>query len=302
MKKILTIAILTSMVSVAVAQENMMSKRGTPILPEAGDWSIGIDAVPFIDWVFDKSRIMSSSGASSSSNAINPQESMTFVGLYMKDATTAYRARVGINMMSHKQEYNVTVNNDSVTGSTHSVVDEIKSSQFGLTLGAGIQKFRGKGRLHGIYGAEVRIGFSGPMKSEYTYGNPFVTDTNNTNLGSAISVDTSGTTSGYVDKRFTEREVGGGFMFGIAGFVGVEYFVAPKMSVSAEYNWGIMISSTKEGTETFEETYNPVTSSSAIAVRTRTDASFIGKHSAFDIGNGDIGTSSTGNVVFHFYF
>jgi hypothetical protein len=303
MRKLLFVVVLTSFVAAATAQDNtMMSKRGTPILPEAGDWSIGIDAVPFVDWAFDKTRVFSNTGVTSAGGAVNAQAPMTFVGLYMKDANTAYRARVGINMMSNKQEYNVMINNDSATGSTHSVLDEVKVSQFGITLGAGIQKFRGKGRLHGIYGAEARLMFSGPQKTEVTYGNAFVTDTTNVNLGDAFSINISDTTAGYTSSRITEMETGGGFGFGINGFVGVEYFFAPKMSFSAEYNWGIMISSIKEGTTTTESTYNPSATSSVIAVRTRTDASMTGKNSQFNIMNGDINTSGTGNIVFHFYF
>jgi hypothetical protein len=310
MKKILAIAVLTSMVSMAVAQENMMSKRGTPILPEAGDWSIGIDAIPFIDWAFDKSRIMSTSSASSASGAISAQTPMTFVGLYQVDATKAYRARVGINFTSTKQEYNVTINNDTVTASNHTVVDEIKTSNMGITLGGGLQWRRGKGRLHGIYGVEAMIMFNGPTKREYTYGNAFITDTTqpwqDQQEGEAnfIVVDSAGNASVMMDgtSRVTESETGGGFGFGIDGFVGVEYFFAPKMSVSAEYNWGIMISSSKEGTTTTESTYNPVTGSQAVAIRTTESNSLVGKRSDFGVRNGDIGTSSTGNVVLHFYF
>src|SRR5258708_34424087 len=102
MKKIfLTVALLTAIISVK-AQDNMMSKKGTPILPEAGDWSIGIDASPFIDWAFDKTKIMAPNNQQiSADDAVFSQKDMTLVGLYMKDANTAYRGRVRIGSTSH---------------------------------------------------------------------------------------------------------------------------------------------------------------------------------------------------------
>jgi hypothetical protein len=304
MKKLLLIAMLTSMFSVAMAQDApMMSKRGTAILPEAGDWSIGIDAVPFVDWAFDKTRIMSNTGISSASGAVGAQVPMTFVGLYQVDANKAYRGRVGINFNSHKQEYNVTVNNDTVTRSEHTVIDEIKTSNMAITLGAGLQWNRGKGRLRGIYGVEAMLMFSGATKTEYTYGNEFSRDsTQGQAVGTAVHINSTGTAEVTDNTRITESETGGGFGFGIDGFVGVEYFFAPKMSFSAEYNWGIMISSSKEGTSTSETTYFPTTGSQAIAIRTTESPSLMGKTSDFGVRNGDIGTSSTGNIVFHFYF
>jgi len=49
MKKIiLSAALATAMIS-ANAQD-MMSKKGTPILPEAKDWSIGFDAAPLLGY------------------------------------------------------------------------------------------------------------------------------------------------------------------------------------------------------------------------------------------------------------
>src|ERR1051325_10326715 len=101
MKKIfITVVLLTAIISVK-AQDMMMSKKGTPILPEAGDWSIGISATDFIDWAFDKAHIMTNSQQFLSSSAVKPQKDMTLVGLYMKDANTAYRGRVRIGFTSH---------------------------------------------------------------------------------------------------------------------------------------------------------------------------------------------------------
>jgi hypothetical protein len=310
MRKIVFLAVFASMVSAAVAQDNMMNKRGNPILPEAGDYSIGIDAVPFIDWAFDKTRVQSSFGVSSAGNAVSAQMPMTFVGLYMKDANTAYRGKVGINFNSHSTDHLVSVNNDSTEGSSHQVTDNIKTSGFGITLGAGIQKSRGKGRLHGIYGAEAMIGFGSGTKTTYSYGNNWILDANHTNGTSTVNpfvapgqsnhIDAAGNNEVVNTSRVTEQKNGGSFGFGIDGFVGVEYFLLAKMSVSAEYNWGIMLSSSGEGSTTTESTVAPTGTSTTYTLRTTESKS--GKSSDFNVGNGDINSSSTGSIVFHFYF
>src|SRR4051812_11470741 len=110
MKKILLSISLASLMFAATAQENMMSKRGTPILPEAGDWSIGFDATNLLHYA---GNLFSQAGNNSST--LGPQQTMTIVGLYVKDAETAYRARVGINFGSATADFtNFNTHGDSL--------------------------------------------------------------------------------------------------------------------------------------------------------------------------------------------
>ena len=39
----------------------------------------------------------------------------------------------------------------------------------------------------------------------------------------------------------------------ICAFVGVEYFIAPKLSIGAEFTWGFMYTMTGEGVQTNEQ-------------------------------------------------
>jgi hypothetical protein len=133
-------------------------------------------------------------------------------GKMMKDANTAYRVRVRIG-------YNSTTDNDYSDPATGGVSVERKTTSMDISLGAGIQKYRGKGRLQGIYGAEASLG-----------------------LG-------SGTESWDSDALKADVTVGSTFGFGVRGFIGAEYFFAPKMSLGGEFGWGLGISSTGE-TET----------------------------------------------------
>lgn len=229
MKKTIAILAMGVMAYGASAQE-LTSKKGLPILPEANDWSISFDAVPFLDYAFDKTRIMSGTPATSAAGALNYSVGNTIVGKMMKDANTAYRvkARLGFTRTS-ADEYVDKVG--STTGET--VVDNATESKSNITLGAGLQYYRGKGRLRGYYGAEAELGIaSGPSKT-FTYGN-------------ALSTDNPAS-------RKTSEKAGMGFNLGARGFIGAEYFFAPKMSIGAEFGWGLGFGVAGEGEEVSEE-------------------------------------------------
>jgi hypothetical protein len=285
MKKIVLLAIGACMFAATTNAQELMSKRGTPILPEAGDWSIGINAVPFIDWAFDKTRVFSNTGVTSAGSAVSPQQDMTLVGLYMKDANTAYRGKLRIGFGSTSTGHVSTSTSDSLI-----VPSKVETSGMNITLGAGIQKSRGKGRLHGIYGAEAAIMFGGSNKTTNTYDQA---------LDSAHVAGTGFTS------RITEDKTGSTFAFSVDAFIGVEYFFAPKMSLSAEYNWGILIASQGEG-ETTTQTWDYAANSGSGAAVTKTTKS--GDKSAFSVDVNNINSSSTfstigsGNIVLHFYF
>jgi hypothetical protein len=207
----------------------LTSKKGFPILPEAGDWSISFDAVPLLDYAFDKTRIMSSSPASSAGDALDYSISNNIVGKYMVDANKAYRGRLQLDF-SRASDKTYVPKFGSTTGET--VENTEATSTSNIVLGGGLQFYRGKGRLRGYYGGEglLRIQ-SGPSRS-ITYGNAL--DANNDDL------------------RIKEEIAGMTFGLGVRGFIGAEYFFAPKMSIGAEFGWGIGFESTGDGETTSE--------------------------------------------------
>src|SRR5688572_25227692 len=82
MKKILII--LSSMsLSMMLHAQPILSKDGRPVLPQKGDWSIGLDGTRLIKLA--------------TFNFVSGAQAIT--GKYMKDSATAYRAglRVGVN-------------------------------------------------------------------------------------------------------------------------------------------------------------------------------------------------------------
>ena len=232
-KILLLISTVALLAGVANAQENMMSKRGTPILPEAKDWGLGIDANPILEF-FGNAFNNDNNPAPTWGFETNP---MVITGLMVKDANTAYRAKLRLGIGSNKVTYPVA-DNTSTAIPPAKTNDEVKTGSRNIVIGAGIQKNRGKGRLRGIYGAEAMIGLFG-SKTEYTYANAFSTN---------VQAPTTGI-PGQIGNfpRTTEDKSGSTFMFGIRGFIGAEYFFAPKMSVAGEFGWGPSLSSTGEG-------------------------------------------------------
>ena len=244
-KLILTVALASA--AAFVSAQDMMSKRGTPILPESGDWSIGFDAAPLLNYfgnLFDQT-------GNNSANAMY-QQNQTIVGKMMKDENTALRVKVRLGIGSYKEE-NLVTQDGSTSTPPATVVDSWKTSNTNVTLGAGLQKYRGKGRLKGFYGAEAGIMFGGG-KHTYEYGNAFSTTYPMPTTSDWDSYDpTSGTYAfGPATSRLTEEKNGSSFGISIRGFIGAEYFFAPKLSFGAEYGWGLGLTSWGEGEATTE--------------------------------------------------
>jgi hypothetical protein len=251
MRKLVLIVSIFCAAAVANAQ-SLTSKNGTPILPEAGEWSIGFDAVGVLN---DIGHVMHASGSGDTLSMMNH----TLVGSHVKDANTQYRMMLRIGFGSN------TVN-PSVAGfdaaDSATSPSEIKTSEMNITIGAGIQKNRGKGRLQGIYGAQIAIMFGGGSKTTNTFLH-VIDSTSAANLGST---------------RVDEVKGGSTFGLGLNAFVGGEYFVGAKMSVGAEYGWGLMMNSMGES-ETTTSTWD----TSVTPAHVKTETTKGGKASAFSL-------------------
>lgn len=265
MKKLFLSLALASAVAFANAQD-MTSKKGFPILPEAGDWSIGFDATNLIQYF---GNLMNGSNNNSSLGA---QQNQTLVGLYVKDETTSYRGKLRIGFGSTSSGNTLTNHADSV-----GLPKEVKTSGMNITIGGGIQKNRGKGRLRGIYGAELQIMLTGSSKTTNDYALPI--------------------TATDPGPRVTETKTGSTFGIGIDGFIGAEYFFAPKMSISAEYAWGLVANNGSPGiTSTSEaETTTEMWDVPNNVLKTTTTKG--PKSSAFTLD-----VMNAGSIVFHCYF
>ncbi len=243
-KTIFTLVIALGAFAVINAQ-TLTSKKGVPILPEAGEYGLGINATPFFSYagnMFNGSSF--NPGPSFNFTANNP---LTIYGKYFIDAHTAYRAKFQIGYTSVTDKNFVTKDAEDVNHEI-TVEDKANWNHMMIALGLGIEKRRGKGRVQGIYGAEATIMF-GSSKETYEYGNTWNPDFNHhvTDFGDNLIYE-----NGYLYGQKTEVNNGSSFGLDIRGFVGVEYFFAPKISLGGEFGWGILLRSTGEGEVKYE--------------------------------------------------
>jgi len=240
-KAIFTFLVLLCAVAVVNAQD-LTSKKGVPILPQAGDYGIGINAIPFLDYAGDLFN-GTANNATPFWGFKDNLAPMVISGKYFKDANTAYRInlRIGYNSFTEKH----LTPEDGATDPTATVDDKLTMSQMDIAIGVGLEKRRGHGRVQGIYGAEAGLMF-GSAKDKYTYGNDF---TATTGTWWDFETDTYMTNA---TPRPTECKEGAIFGLGVRAFVGVEYFFAPCMSLGGEFGWGLGFYTQGKGKETYE--------------------------------------------------
>lgn len=264
MKKLTTVLLAGFCVTGAFAQD-LTSKKGEQILPEAKDWAIGVDATPFLQYMgnfFGKTTTNAAPGFNF--NNVN----QTITGKYFVDAATAYRAslRIGLGTVtSREMEANrsQTVGVGSYPSAPPMVENSWKASETNIGLAVGMEKRRGKTRLQGFYGGEVGINFSS-SRDKFEYGNalaptatPAVVVDADDAIGGGNNFVTSPSIPGVIgDARITERKNGAVFAFGVRGFIGVEYFVLPKISLGGEFGWGLGFATGGKVTTTYESVGN----------------------------------------------
>ena len=283
MKKITLMIAAVAMFFAANAQDEFLSKRGMPILPEAGDYSIGIDATPFFQYA---GQILGGNATTAPNFGWTADHPMQITGKYMVDANTAYRAVFRLGFTSDKDKFYSTMS-ATTPDPLVTVEDSWKNSAMNVGIGAGLEKRRGKGRLQGIYGAMAMITFA-TNKDTYEYGNDITSTYTNPDRKNFNGNDLGGAWT-------TEAKDGTTIGFNAYAFVGAEYFFAPKLSFSGEFMYGLGFASTGEGSVSYEYWGTPTGSTAAPALineeqKTAGDSSF-----GFDTG-----ISATLNLNFYF--
>ena len=202
MKKIILSAFAVCAFSFANAQD-LKSKKGENILPEAGDWAISFVAKPFIDYT---GRVLGGNAVTPTSDS--PVDN-AFVGKKFIDDKTAIRYVANFGFGStNLEDGTIGEGVDSYNFATY------KQSTLNLNVGLGKEWRRGSTRLQGFYGADATVGFSSTKWTE----------TNNEVSNATYDAGTS-------------------INLGLNGFLGAEYFILPKMSIGAQYNYGLKIAS-----------------------------------------------------------
>jgi hypothetical protein len=264
-RKLLIVCAFVGMGSFLNAQTTMVKNdNGQVITPEAGDWALGADASPILNYV---GNMFNGSTANSLGNAFVNNNAI--FGKYFVDENTAYRGSFRISTVSNKS--NTLVDTNTAGGAPEYITNSTKVSGFGFYLSGGLEKRRGHGRLQGYYGGELGLGFGGTPKVTNEYG-----------------IDISATNPG---PRPTETKTGATLSVGVRGFVGAEYFVIPKLSLGVEFGWGLSFSSTGEG-EATTEFWNG-TAKETLTTNT-------GKSSSFGFGTDSGMPAGSVRIMYHF--
>lgn len=247
----------------AVFAQDLTSKKGEPILPEAEDWAISMNADPIFEFIGNAFN------GNTKNNAANTNwlsASHTVIAKKFINEKSAYRLMIRLGFVN--QTFKNMVNDDAQNGTVFNfpdkqgqVEDKYRHSNMNLCIGAGKEWRKGKTRLQGYYGADIMI-WMGSSKDKFTYGNQMSALNNSSASGG--STTTSPTTTvwfsnpdsanfGMADSvgprtsRVLTNKSGTTFGIGIRGFLGVEYFLFPKIAIGAEYGFGLGYQMTGKG-------------------------------------------------------
>jgi hypothetical protein len=220
MKKNLLLSAALLLSTLLLNAQGLTNKKGQPILPEEGNWAVGFDVVPVVKYAGNLFH-----ASSDSSSDLSPYMPMTFFGKYVMTPRTSIRAQMRIGFITATQD--TLVPKTTSTNPNELVSDEAKRTVTNIALSGGFEKRKGNGRVTGIYGVEGTLALA-TDKTRYTYGNE---------LDVAIQSNS----------RITSVKQGTQVGFGVRGFLGVEYFIAAKLSLSAEYGWGPSVVSLGRG-------------------------------------------------------
>jgi hypothetical protein len=257
MKKLSILFVLTfvSFLGTISAQEEttggvqqITNKNGINVLPEAGSYAIGFDALPFLRYAGNmfNGNTNNNNPAAGFANLGGTGAGGTLYGKYFLSESNAIRARFSINQSTVQDVNRVILDGQSVPQSNIEVEDEFVSSSFNVQLGGGMEWRRGKGRLMGVYGAEALVGLSTSSES-YSYGNAIT-------AGNQAPTSTDfGTQNLLGSSRVISRTNPNSFNLTALGFAGVEYFFAPQISIGAEFTLGLRYTGTNRSDEVREE-------------------------------------------------
>jgi hypothetical protein len=308
-KSILAVAVVLGATSLFA--QKLESKNGEAYLPASGDWALGIDATPFLNYFGNFIGGGQNANNAPTWNFLTTNQTIT--GKYFVEDDMAYRASLRLGFGSNSEKVMVADRSiDPTAPSTWpalaaEVENKGKWSSMNIGLAVGLEKRRGFGRLQGYYGAE--LGFNLMSNgSKYEYGNALTASNSAVNVDITAADDFGGNIISDVDglgvtnnARITEQKSGLGFGIGLRGFIGAEYFVMPRLSIGGEFGWGLVFMSNGAGSTTYE-TEGTTATGTIEQIETRTTEG--SKSSTFGVDT-DSNTSLFGaagslRMVFHF--
>lgn len=271
--------------AMAFAQED----KEKQYLPEEGDWAIGVNVVPLLKCIgngLGSENFGGGTAFTAGSERLGLIPDVSVQAKYMLTDDFGFRANVGLMFGTDKERKYVQDDEAFLTNpmAEEQVIDARRVNTNGMSLNLGAEFRKGSRRVQGVFGAGVLFAFQ-KQATRYEYGN--VMTAVNQLPSSAFAEDAYA--DGY---RMLEQKTDGTFYTGLTGSVGVEWFVAPKISLGAEVN---LTAYYLFGTQTYEksEGYNVTLD----RIEQRTDITAPGDR-GFHVGTESLG----GALYMTFYF
>lgn len=275
MKKFFLLNALLYLSFISFSQEKLLSKNDKVILPEKSDFSLGLDASPFFNYLGN----LFNDNETNTSNNIISKIPLSIIGRYFVRENRAIRVTVGVGFSNFSNE--LIVDDASQNDTTFKVTDETDDQYLSFLFGGGFEFRRGSGRLQAFYGPHFQISYT-TSSTKFNYGNAIA------------DVAPPGNPTSVV--RLSEINEGAVIGVRLGGFIGVEYFFAPKISFSAELGFAVNYEEQGQG-EKIYDTYErstfiiiPVVSEEEISVKTAGSTLF------------EVDTQPNAGIALNFYF
>jgi hypothetical protein len=273
---------------------SITSKNGHEVLPQAGDIAIGMNAAPVINFALNAVNIMNNTGAGAQHPGFVSGFNQVIVGKYFLSESQALRARIGINTANFQEKfYGNNPLNPSNPNPENILLRTNTAGGSGIMIGAGMEMRRGHNRLQGFYGGELMLGF-GSNKTINKY---------------EIEYNQTAQDSGFIgtgSARLLEDRSGTSIALGLRGFAGVEYFIAPKISIGAEFGWGLGYTTAPRGTTVIERWDDPAATGTNSRRTEEIQGNTSGRFFGFLVDDGSTSMPGLGGgsaaLMIHFHF
>jgi hypothetical protein len=209
-------------------------------LPEQGDMAFGINVKPVLKYVGNifngttNNKLKDLGGEPVTNNASDFKSdilpTVSIMGKYMLSDNWGVRANVGLMLGKDTDREYVIDDKQAVLDpfNESKLIDTRHTAKNGMSLMLGAEYRKGSKRIQGVFGMGVLFGFYNQNIS-YDFANA-VTPLNDHPTSASWVKNCK---NGY---RIVNEKTEGNLFYGITGSAGVEWFVAPKVSLGAEVN------------------------------------------------------------------
>jgi hypothetical protein len=228
--------------------------EGNSRLPQKGNLSFGINAVPVLIWAGNTlNGNVNNTSIGDEKFTDNSSPLVTVKYVYNENSFLRFSYLGGRNI---NRKENLVWDN-SIINSPNSLVTDVSVTKDNFWgLGLGIEKRKSNGNLQGYIGADLFY-VRDKNETNYFYGNSF----SQSNQTPTSTYDFDNRLSKQTGTRTIMVSNGINNTIALRSFVGAEYFIAKGISLGVEYGLNFAYSMGKEGivqTETFDAARNSV--------------------------------------------